>query len=82
MIIDGKVYCDYCYEHYGLKHKSICDNFSFLDLSLSQSFNVKFSGAVCDWCFKYFRQHFYDDDWRYWYHRMLVEESKELEGRI
>lgn len=75
MIIDGKSYCDYCYNRYGLKHESICDNFSFIDPFL----DFKFSGAVCNLCFKYFKQYFYDTDWAYWYHKMLEEESEELE---
>lgn len=79
MIIDGKVYCDYCYNHYGLKHESFCDNFSFIDLSQYPSF--KFSGAVCDWCFEYFRQFFYDRDLKYQYHKILEKESKKLEGK-
>lgn len=80
MIIDGKVYCDYCYNRYGLKHESLCDNFSFIDLSQYPFF--KFSGAVCDWCFIYFRHHFYDDDWPYEYHKLLEKESEELEEKV
>ena len=79
MIIDGKVYCDYCYNRYGLKHESICNNFSFIDLSKYPIF--KFNGAVCDWCFIYFRHHFYDLDWAYWYHKTLEEESEELNNQ-
>ena len=77
MIIDGKIYCDYCYNRYGIKRKSICDNFSFIDLF--QDF--KFSSAVCDLCLIYFKEHFYDNDWAYWYHEMLRKESEELEGK-